>query len=241
MKIIDAFWEKRNLGVSCSEITIENDDSANSLLQQLQLNNKTEYIVIKVPTNRIDISSVLTTQGFTFVECIINLKLDIKNCGLSKIEERICNTITYTEVSGEKLNTVYEEINKGLFSTDRVAVDPFFTPSQASNRYVNWIKDEVSKGANVYEIILKDKAIGFFTFKTIGDNNYFPFLAGLYQDYQKSGLGFVVIRKSIEEVIKRGGGIFNSFVSTNNPSILNIHLKQGFIIKQMSYIYVKHQ
>ena len=163
MKIIDAFWEKRNLGVSCSEITIENDDSANSLLQQLQLNNKTEYIVIKVPTNRIDISSVLTTQGFTFVECIINLKLDIKNCGLSKIEERICNTITYTEVSGEKLNTVYEEINK-VYCTDRVK-GSFFFPSQASNRYVNWIKDEVSKGANVYEIILKDKAIGFLLLK----------------------------------------------------------------------------
>lgn len=241
MKITDAFWEKRNLGVSCKEIIIEDKDKTESLRELKQMQNSTEYLVIKAPPNRIDIYAILSTLGFSFIESSINLIIDVKNARLSQIEERINNSISYQEVSESGLGVIYNEIKNGIFNTDRIAVDSFFTAHQASNRYINWIKDEVKKGANVYEMVLGDKNIGFTAFKSTGDRTYYAFLGGLYKDYLSSGLGFIVIRKPIEEAIKRGGGIFDSYVSSNNLSMLNIHINQGFKINQISNVFIWHK
>jgi hypothetical protein len=238
MKVIDAFWEKRNLGVDCKEIIIDNTDTVNDLAQIEELIHTTQYIVAKVPTGCFEVNQYLSKLGFSFIECSINLILDVQNARLGKIEERLNKSINYHEVTKEGLGKIYNELSKGNFDSDRISMDSFFTLNQASNRYINWIKDEVAKEAKVYEMILgEDKSIGFFAFKPESD---YSFLSGLFKDYLTSGLGFSVIRKPIEETISRGGKVFHSYVSSNNPSIINVHLNQGFKLNQISNVFIRH-
>jgi hypothetical protein len=240
MELIDAFWEKRNLGVDCTEITISNEDTVSQLEAITDLLDTIEYIVVKVPIARLDINEYLTKHDFVFIEANVNFQLNIKDAILTPLQQRLNNSIAYAEMNASDLSLLYVEIEKGLFKTDRILLDHNFTKLQAATRYINWIKDELARTAKAYKIVYKEDTIGFFTFKQIAEDVYYPFLAGLYEKYSQSGLGFTTLRKPIEEVIKRKGKLISTYASTNNPYVIRAHTQQGFSIHDMQYVYVKH-
>ena len=240
MKLIDAFWEKRNLGVNCMEVSLNKDDQVSQLEEISDLLDTSEYIVLKVPVARFDINEYLSRRGFVFIEGNLNFMLNIKDAVLTPLQQRLNNVIEYTEMNDYDLSQLYVEIEKGLFKTDRIILDSNFTEKQATLRYINWIKDEIAKTTQAYKIIYKKDTIGFFTFKEMPENVYYPFLAGLYEKYSNSGLGFTTLRKPIEETIKRNGKIISTYASTNNTYVIRAHIQQGFYINNMNYVYVKH-
>lgn len=240
MKIVDAHWEKRNLGVNCHEILVEEKDTFSSFMENEQLLKTTEYLVLKVPVNRFDICAKLPALGFAFVEGSINFELQLKNAVLSPLQERMNKTITYAKMDISDIDYLYNEIRSGIFKTDRILMDLYFTPENAANRYVNWIADELLRDTQVYKIEYKNETIGFFTFKTVAKGIYFPFLAGMYQKFSTSGLGFTTLRKPIDEALKRGGKLIRTYVSTNNLPVVRLHNQQGFNIKKIDYVFVKH-
>ncbi len=240
MKIIEAFWEKRNLGVSCTEISIEKEDTVELLEEKKSNFGSAEYMVIKVPVARFDIHEYLTKNNFIFIEGSINFHLNLKEATLTKLQQRLDGEVTYAEMNSDDLEQLYEEIKKGLFKSDRILLDTYFTADQAAMRYINWIKDELSKTTQVFKIVHKNQAIGFFTFKQIAEHVFYPFLAGLYEKYANSGLGFTTLSKPIEESRKRNGKFISTYTSTNNPSVVRVHTQQGFTIKELQYVYVKH-
>ncbi len=240
MKVIDAFWEKRNLGVSCTEIKIDTKDKLNDI-KNILANCDSEYIVCKMPFNHFGFNHLLTNQGFTFMESSIKLDLAVKNTLLTPLQERINNEIYYDLMNNYDLDLLYNEIRGGLFKTDRIFLDPNFMNNQAYERYVNWIKDEKLNQSQIFKIIYKNETVGFFTLKQIDKSTYYPFLAGLYNKYSSSGLGFTALRKPIEEVIRVGGKNISTYVSSNNLPIVNIHLQLGFVFRSLEYVYIKHK
>ena len=65
MKITDAFWEQRNLGVTCQEVTFDCDDvDIQATLRSLQAN----YRVVKMPVERTDLIWVIQDLGYKFTE-----------------------------------------------------------------------------------------------------------------------------------------------------------------------------
>lgn len=241
MKIIDAFWEKRNLGVDCKEIVISETDAISEVEQVAALVGSVDYLVVKVPVGRFDVNSYLASLGFTFVEASINLRLQMKDAVLSPLQQRLNTVIGYEEMNNADLDQLFLEIDKGLFATDRILLDPVFSSAQAANRYVNWIKDELSRKSQAYKIVYKGDSIGFFTFKMLEDGVYYPFLAGMYSKYSNSGLGFATLRKPTEEVIRREGKMISTYVSSNNNAVIRTHLRLGFTVHEMSYVYIKHK
>jgi hypothetical protein len=240
MKIVDAYWEKRNLGVETKEIIIEENDSIEEIGSKLS-SIVAEYIVLKVPVGRVDINQFLSDNEYVFIEGSINMVLDVNNAIISPLQERVNSSISYRELVEEnEFENVFNEIRKGLFNTDRIFLDKFFTKEQAANRYVNWIKDELKKGSQLYEIFYKEKAIGFFTFKQINSDTYFPFLGGIYSDINIVGAGFSITQKPIEEVLKRNGKYISTYISTNNSTIHKSCIQQGFFPNEMKYIFIKH-
>jgi hypothetical protein len=240
MKINDAFWEKRNLGVSCTEILIEKEDPIELLDEKSSIFDSAEYVVVKVPVARFDISEYLTKKGFMFMEGSINFHLNLKEATLTSLQQRLNGVVNYAEMNSDDLGQLYDEIKKGLFKSDRIILDSHFTGDQAAMRYINWIKDELAKTTQVFKILHKDQAIGFFTFKEIGEHIFYPFLAGMYEKYALSGLGFTTLSKPIEEAKKRNGKFISTYTSTNNPSVVRVHTQQGFTIKELQYVYIKH-
>ncbi len=240
MEIIDAFWEKRNLGITTTEIIFHKDDNLNIVEKELSACNS-QYVVCKVPTGRFDINHLLTKYGYSYIETSINFVINVKDAVLSPLQARLNKVVSYSEMNETDIEKLYQEISTGLFNTDRIALDNKFTKQQATNRYKNWIADELEKGTKLFNIQYKDDTIGFFTLKDMGNTTYYPFLAGMYKSSNVSGLGFSIIRKPIEEVLNQRGKRIETYVSSNNLVAINTHLKQGFIVNENKYIFIKHQ
>jgi hypothetical protein len=240
MKIIDAYWEKRNIGIDCIEISIDKFDTIGQLIEVLERHATTDYIIIKVPVACLDFNEFLANHGFTFVEGSINFQLKVKDAKLNPLQQRLNAAISYSEMDAADLIQLYAEMENGLFKTDRISLDNNFSAMQASSRYIYWINDELEKTSKAYKIIYKGVVIGFFTFKAITFDSYYPFLAGLYSNFAKSGLGFTTLRKPIEEAIHRNGKSISTFASTNNPYVVRAHIEQGFTIVETQYVFVKH-
>ncbi|KFO66324.1 hypothetical protein ER57_18330 [Smithella sp. SCADC] len=240
MKITDAYWEKRNLGITCTEIIIENGDQLSHLEEINDVLECVEYVVVKVPSARFEMNNYLTQKRFVFIEGSINLYLDLKDAVLTTLQQRLNGVVTYAEMDEVDLSQLYYEIERGMFKSDRILLDDFFTEKQAAARYINWIKDELAKSTQAYKMVYKDDPIGFFTFREVEKNIFYPFLAGMYKKYASSGLGFETVRKPIEEAIKRGGHTIHTYISTNNTAVFRVHIQQGFSVHEMQYVFVKH-
>lgn len=239
MKIIDATWEKRNLGVYTQEVTIEESDSIDEIKKELD-SLDSEYRVVKIPTGKLDAMWQLEDMGYKFIETSVHVVHDLKHLELDGLLKRIDDGITYELMDDEDINHMFEEIEQGLFYTDRIALDPMFTVEQAANRYVGWLKDEISRGTEMYKYIYKNQIVGFFAFKRVGEGIYFPFLAGIYKDFQKSPLGMVYLYKPLIEAKKRNAKCVSTYISTNNSNAVRMHVQFGFTFKEMKNVYVKH-
>lgn len=238
MKIIDAHWEKRNLGVKCSEIIIENDDSLQDL-KKIDLNNS-NYYVVKIPTGKIDYIEYFTNKGFYFFETISELCLDINNYILPSKYTRFDSNINYNKIINANLNNLENELKKGIFKTDRIALDNFFGIKFSAKRYFNWILDEIKNEAEVFELLYNNEPIGFFTLKKIDEITYYNFLAGMYDSNLSFGLGFSIITKPIEEISLRNGKYLTVQISSNNLAVSRLYSSFGFIQNNISYIMIKH-
>lgn len=239
MKILDAIWEKRNLGLTCIEVTIEEQDTVDVIKNQLAKLNA-QYTVIKVPVGRPDMMFCLSEMGYTFIEGVINITKNIRGVTLSGIQKRLADSVDYALMDEGDMRTLGDEIRKNMFETDRIYLDPFFTQQQAADRYIGWIGDEVARGTDVYKLTYKSEAIGFFTMKDLGNGVYYPFLAGMYESHRQSGLGFNIAYKPMCEIATRGGKSISTYISTNNNNAVRLHVSLGFSFDQTVYVYVKH-
>ena len=94
MKLVNAIWEKRNLGIDCNEITIETTDVTNEVLEKIN-NYETQYTVVKVPSNMNEICNGLQQKGYTYIETVINCFNAAKLPDLNSVQKRIVNSLTY--------------------------------------------------------------------------------------------------------------------------------------------------
>jgi hypothetical protein len=241
MNVIDAFWEKRNLGVSCKEIIISEGDTLEDIkLLKPEIEN-IDYVVAKVPPAKFEIIAKLHEMGFVFIEASLGVTRDLKNVEPPGLMNRMNKEITYEKMLGRDIDKLYVELNKNLFETDRIFLDPNFGKDQAAHRYICWIKDELNKGADVFNISYKHNKIGFFVFKELGNNVCYPFLASLYDEYKSTGMGFSVIQKPIEEAKRRNCKLISTYISSNNMPIFKLHVALGFKPDKISYVLVKHK
>lgn len=239
MKITDAFWEKRNLGVDTVEFTIEEGDTEEAIVTALRQNEK-GYNVVKLPASMAGLSFTLHGLGYAYVECVCHLVHDLKNVSYTPMQKRLTESVAYELMDEGDYAELFSEIRKGMFRTDRVALDPAFGVRAANERYVNWIKDEAARGTDVYKMLYKGGAIGFFAFKQTEPDVYFPFLVGLYEKYSRSGLGINVTAKSLEEALRRNAKRLSTYISMNNKAPLCQALSMGYTINGISSVLVKH-
>jgi hypothetical protein len=185
----------------------------------------------------------LSRLGYSFVEGSCNLLFDLRKfeqIPLSSVQRRLVDSAGYSEMDDKDKERLFGEIRAGLFNTDRIFLDPHFTNGIAATRYVNWLNDAVVQGAMLYKIVYKGDSIGFFIIKSIGGGIYYPFLAGMYGGHQKSGLGLNAIYQPLSCVKSIGGKKVDTYVSTNNMSVLRMHTRLGFEIGHINNVFIKH-
>lgn len=239
MKLIDATWEIRNLGVDTQEITVETGDSVEQLRDTLRSINST-YQVLKVPAGMIDMMWEAEDNGFHYMETLIHVVHDLKNIEMPEMLQRLDKSISYEIMNDGDVAILYNKIRDGMFYTDRICLDKHFTSEQATNRYIGWISDEISRGIDMYKYIYKGESVGFFSFKQIDEGVYYPFLAGIYPEFQKNVFGAVFNYKPLIEAKRRNAKLVSTYISTNNSNTVRMHVECGFKFKEASYVYVKY-
>lgn len=240
MKIINAVWEKRNLGVETKEIEFEEIDPLEEAEKWLK-DTHAEYIVAKVPTNRADITHLLYEYQYEYIEDMILFVSDLEIANKSKAMERLYNVVSVKKAMEKDIEEIYMEIRKGMFSTDRISLDKHFSKEAAAERYVNWTMDELERGTELYNFVYKDKNVGFFGLKEIRDGVYTSFLGGIYNRYRLGGIGTISVLKILERIKELGGRQLHSMVSSNNIGQVKNLIYTGYYVSKISHVFVKHE
>lgn len=237
MKIVDATWEKRNLGVETQEITIEqNDDS--EYVNQVLCQVRAPYCVVKVPSYRPELLEVVQNNGFRYIEDMVYVVSYLQEINYSPIQKRMYDSVGIETMSRKDIDELCVEIGNGIFDSDRIFLDPYFSHEIARQRYINWVLDEYERGTEFIKYIYKENTIGFFGLREIEAGHYTSFLGGIYRKYRKGGIGSIV--KVPEAVKLRGGKKVSTSVSTNNVMQLKSLMMNGYIPESILHTFIKH-
>ena len=242
MRIIDAVWEKRNIGVDTIEIVCDGTESADELKSALE-ENLTAYNVLKIPVGNIDLLSAGQDCGFRLIEVEYRMRGRTNVAGFPEMYKRFEKYVRVVPASEELKNRILNEIGEGtIFSTDRIAIDRAFSQKLAGNRYKNWSMDVLKKGACLDVAFYKDEPVAF-NIDTQPDENKVctGILGGVLTNALDRGLGFLVPYVGLETCKRLGGKAVVAGVSSNNLPIMKLQLQFGFEIKDASYVLIKHQ
>lgn len=240
MKVVDAFWEKRNLAVDCYEISIEHDDDVNEIATTIKNLDGKKYIVFKIPVTRPDVVSLVQDFHFRFIETALVLVNQISLFEVPGRYKSIVSRCSYERMNDDDMKELWDELKKNLFHTDRIYLDSHFNHEMAAQRYIFWIKDVLEMGEVLYKVLYNNKIIGFFINKCDGHDCHSGILSGVYKKYQGTGLGFVVELMCLQALKDVGCKKLVTRISGNNPEIMNVSSVLGYKIKKMEYVFVKH-
>jgi GNAT superfamily N-acetyltransferase len=240
MIIVDAAWEKRNLGIVVKEVNLDGTETIADLEKIRELDY--EYAVVRVPAGAIELMFTIEDLGFHYIESMLSIHHDLKNVGanMDRISKRIADSVTYSEMDEEELTELWEQLRLGIFDTDRIYVDPQFTPEQSANRYVGWFGDELNRGGRIFKCVLNGKTFGYFVSKIDSENVNHVINIGTYKEFQKAGLGVALVNATLRQAAEAGARMSVSGISSNNMSSIKANLAAGYSIVSAQYIYIKH-
>ena len=240
MKIVDAVWEKRNLGVTCCEIMIDSDDTTEDVQQMLHTSKKYQYVVFKVASSRPDIVRLLQDEGYRYIECLLTTSLQLKDFKVPAKYKTIVDKCSLKRMDDKDIKFLCDELDKRLFHTDRVYIDPYFSHDLAANRYKNWMLDLVHNGIDIYKVVYEGDDVGFVLYREIKPNVYDGILVGVYSKYANSGMGYCVECAGVVYYKSIGAKKIIGRVSTNNPDAVKVVSSFGNVITRIDYIFVMH-
>lgn len=201
-----------------------------------------KYVVVKSSTRYpIEISLSLQDAGFWLIENQISLKLTRENA-IKALEEHkeFLGDISYKLADESDMQMIYSEIEKGIFKTDRIALDPKFSIEIANRRYAFWIKDALKNGARVYLSLYENKPIGFFMGKSTGAKTGEGLLGGIFNSPEAYHQGAMHLLAGHKSFLDGGANVNKTFVSSNNLDVLRLHLMLGRTITGIRNVFVKH-
>ena len=227
MKVIDSVWEKENLGVTSKEIIIDMNDSIDEVKNGLSAIND-QYIVVKIPASKFEIMNLVQDMGYRFVEELISVEHDLHEVKRNRILQRLYDSLDYRKMNDEDIEILYQEIDKGMFDSDRISNDPHFSPELSARRYRNWVASMLKNGAIPYVMSYKGEPAGFIILTTKDRLVYHSVLGGGYEKFRKTGLGMVQKEQEIVKLL--GGKLVATNVSSNNVNQCKALLANGYTV-----------
>ncbi len=246
MKLTNCTWEKTNLDKRVAEISFDGADVID-LESMRQLEKEYDYLVAKVQPCSYVQYRTLQELGYYFVESQITVRnqapMSVKNINFI-VPSQSLNTYMSIECkranSNESIERLLANMTVGMFTTDRIYLDPAFGKEYSLRRYRNWIYQEYCRGSNIYNIIYQGEEIGFIIYRVENDCIH-VLLWGLFESHQRKGLGSIVplsaywIGENVETFTN-----LETKVSSNNKGIILKLCQLGFDLSEMEYVFVKH-
>jgi hypothetical protein len=239
MEIIDAWWEKRNLGFRVCEIIFDQNDLID-FTEIADLEQTYEYLVAKIPVESVHLVHELENNGFRYLE---NQQLiyftSEQFLNLNKNWERRFQNIVFEEISEKKdLKIICDKIMEGLYKKGRISADPDIEKGISDLRIVNWLKDLYNKDtAAIYGLSNDGTIIGYFALDKLNNFHLNVVQAAIFTEYQNKGYSFLLPYSVLKIAYsKKFKGVFAS-ISTGNMKTLNSISKfVHFSVKQTSVV-----
>jgi len=239
MKIVDAFWERRNLGVDAVSFYVGAEDALEEIMDAVGNCDK-EYQTAIVDPVRTDVLLRLQNIGFRFIECAISLSASIETVGVPDYLKRFQNQLGYRPASDEEVERIKKSVGSGeIFKTDKISLDPSFGPKKAGIRYSFWIDDLRKSGNTVFVITYKEEIIAF-EIAGISEGNVEYHLGGMLPSKAGRMLGAAISLPGTLYWKEKGAKRISTVVSSNNLPILKIHESFGLKIVGCKYVLIKH-
>lgn len=243
MRIVNAVWEKKNLGIDVIEVNCSEKDTIEDLTSTLN-GIDVPYSVVKIPSGCINHLMAAQKLGYVFIETSYNYECNIRKFETPEIYSRFLNKVKVKPASEDLKSKALKEIKAGaIFSTDRIAIDPHFSKELAGNRYFNWCNYALSNGAIMEVSFFNDEPIAFNLSETMKERKgvVHGLLGGVFESVLDKGLGFLVVESEVECCRMLGGKICAGSTSSNNLPSLRLHMRYGFDIIESCYVLIKHK
>lgn len=243
MKIVNAIWEKRNLGMESYEIILSPEDctQVSKVIAEIRRQNFSDtYVVIKIPVGHLELLHKLECEGFNFLETQFFITKKISGSIIPQIAERMSKMFTIEYLGKEKnaWKNVISKISDNLFTTDRVFLDPLIPKGTSAIRYKNWMRDLFDDPNAWLAIIKKNDEPCMFNLcinnSETSSVNYV--LAGVFENYKNSGMGIVLPIPTLQYAKDYKYEIVETSISSNNLSILRLYEYYGFETQTANYV-----
>ena len=237
MKIVEATWERRNLGRNVWEITLERDDMADAektLAALRDVRFAGAYVCVKMPVGNLKMLHALEDDGFRFLETQLSLMDRFKAEDMMDLCENANERLEFKTVEKDEAawERVIAKVVPEMFDTDRISLDPLLGPELACTRYQNWMRDLRKNPKSVLTVmLLGDKEIAF-NIDILEGNTRHGILAGNFPEFKNTGYGTMVISGKKSNYDLR----FRTAVSSNNPHVLRIHQNCGRVVYKEMYV-----
>jgi GNAT superfamily N-acetyltransferase len=239
VKIINAFWEKENIGLQTTEIIFAGGEDLNEFIRE---KNHNEHVVLKIPSHQLDIIHYCESIGYSFIEQQFELSKRLKKKDFPRTVEIIANDYRYEEVTtDENLQIILDEIDYGIFDTDRIYLDPLLGPKYSSKRYKNWLRTMYADLQNKIYLI-KDtddnNYIGFYCINISDPHVCKGILGSVFHEYKNSGIGVLFIYFAVKYATEQGFRRYATAVSSHNIAVMNLYQLLSFQINS-SYVVLR--
>lgn len=242
MKVVDCHWEQKNIGKKTVEIVIEKTDNYDYPLIERQSQGY-EYAVVKVPMNMPAYNIGLSKMGYTCIETQMNVGIELSSFDFSKVAHLYGDTSYEIVNVADDFKSVVSHIEPGMFSTDRVSIDPEFGEAIGCQRYINWLTTEYeSKRSRLIKVLYKNEHVGFMLIR-IEEDSIDLLLNGLYKEYQGKGLGLLTPASPMMYVKMKDLQIARELtsISSNNIPVVKLYNRLQFQLISQTYVYIKHR
>ena len=242
MKIVDAVWDYGVLGVKSVEVRCDIDDSTESIFETLaELEKSHKYVVLKIPVSSREFLNQIPDAGYKFIETLFAVERSVKKSSIDSRLVKRASVLSSSKATDEELTFVFDQINRGIFSTDRISLDENFGPKVGARRYCNWIDSEIKQGGEVYLVRLSTgMPLGFYTLRVTDNGLAHSVLSGAFDAEKTPGFGLILLSMILTKAEEMGAKKIISAISSNNLPVVRTHVQLGFEVKEVHYVFIRH-
>ncbi len=240
IKVVNALWEKRNLGLTVNEITLEKQDF--DTLDSIKLiEDNSDYVVIKFSTELNKLIFEVQDLGYTFVELLNTTNKKTKSLpNLNSLKQRFFQNLSVQGINKDSSSLIFDNFENDLFQTDRISVDPFFNLDQTGIRYIGLINDVLENDGSLSGLYLKNELVGFYTYK-VESSELMKFQIGaIFNKYKNFGLGYFLNYFQLLEAQRLDVASVSTTYSSNNLAARKVHESLNYLVTSQEYVFVKH-
>jgi len=243
IKTIRAFWDEPILKIPTFEIISEEDNIRELDISIKSILNKYQryYIVVKVPIKRTSIYSYLMENKFCFIETqfSINIRLSEYQQNKSRLIPVFSQIELYKVQDECMLNYIVQEVKKGIFQTDRIALESNFGIEISNKRYANWIYESFHDShCDLLIAQNSSQPVGFSLLKR-KDSVIYGLLGGVFNSYEREGYFPEILHNILVHYSNNGFKKLKTDISSNNPEIFRIYQEYGCKISSVRYVFTK--